>query len=150
MAIDRERAQVYAAERAAFEGTTIEEIIPFPEVVAAADRLTSSSTWPMGRIKVVAARSDASTSTTVWRPPDPPTVRITRPQQTLGTLVHEMAHVLAGRDAGHGAQFRRAHLDITSALLGDDAAGWLEEAYRAHRLDIGERCWPRCTLGIAL
>ena len=150
MAIDRERAQVYAAERAAFDGTTIEEVIPFAEVVAAADRLTSSSTWSMGRIEVVAARADASTSTTVWQPHDSPTVRITRPQQTLGTLVHEMAHVLAGRDAGHGPQFRRAHLDITSALLGDDAAGWLDEAYRAHGLDIGERRWPKCNLGIAL
>lgn len=150
MAVDHERAQVYAAERAAFEGTTIEEIIPFADVVAAADRLTSSSTWSMGRIKVVAARTDASSSTTVWRPHDPPTVRITRPQQTLGTLVHEMAHVLAGRDAGHGPKFRRAHIDITSALIGDDAAEWLDEAYRTHGLSIGERRWPRCTLGIAL
>jgi hypothetical protein len=147
---DNQRAQVYAAENAAFDGTSIETIVDFAELTALAERVTDSGWWPLGRLVVKQARSDASTSTTVWRPGQPPEVRITRPQQTRGTLVHELAHVLAGRDAGHGPLYRSAHLSVAESALGAEPAMWLEQAYRDFGLTIGPARWPRGSSAIAL
>ncbi|MGB1381572.1 MAG: hypothetical protein ACPG7T_06820, partial [Ilumatobacteraceae bacterium] len=51
------------------------------------------------------------------------------PQWTPVTLNHELAHVLAGIDFGHGPEFRRAHVDIVSVALGEEEGGWLLDAY---------------------
>ena len=147
---DRERAQVYAAENAAFEGTSIESIVDFADLTALAVRVTSNDWWPSPPPIVKQARNDASTSTTVWRVGQPPEVRITRPQQTRGTLVHELAHVLAGRNAGHGSLYRSAHLTVAESALGSEPAGWLGQAYRDFGLTIGPARWPRGSGAIAL
>lgn len=147
---DRDRAQVYAAEVAAFEGTSFETIDSFDSLVVAARRATQAFWWPVPELEIVESRVDARSSTTSWRLGNVPTIRLARPQQTLATLSHELAHVLAGSDAGHGAVFRRAHLDVTSAVIGADGAAWLSDAFVAFGLPIGQRTWPEPPSGIAL
>ena len=61
---------------------------------------------------------------------------------TRATVLHELAHVLAGVGDGHGPIFRRAHVDLVGYALGVDEAGWLLDAYSAVDLDPGERTWP--------
>ena len=44
--VDRGRAEVYAAELAAYDGTELEAVVAFDELVALADRVTSEAWWP--------------------------------------------------------------------------------------------------------
>ena len=71
-----------------------------------------------------------------------PVVRLAAPQLTPATLVHELAHVLAGVGAGHGPVFRRAQVDLARFVFGDAEAGWLLDSYRAMGLRPGRRAWP--------
>ena len=147
---DRDRAQVYAAESAAFEGTSIEMVASFDSLVGVARRVTEAIWWPVPGVVIVESRGDARSSTTTWRTGQMPTIKLARPQRTLATLSHELAHVLAGSSAGHGPDFRRAHLDVTAAAIGADGAGWLADAFAAFGLPVGQRSWPEPTSGIAL
>jgi hypothetical protein len=58
-------------------------------------------------------------------------------------LVHELAHALAGVGSGHGAVFRRAHVDLAGYAFGETEAVWLLDAYAAMRLAPGERAWAQ-------
>ena len=63
---------------------------------------------------------------------------------TPATLVHELAHALAGVAAGHGPAFRRAHVDLVGYVFGDTEAGWLLDAYAQMGLEPGSaRGGPR-------
>jgi len=62
---------------------------------------------------------------------------------TPATLVHELAHVLAGVGSGHGPAFRRAHVDLTGYAFGNTEAEWLLEAYAAMHLTPGPRAWSQ-------
>ena len=139
---DRGREAVYAAEVAAFEGTSRETVVPFDELRALARIVTTAAWWPCGDTEVAPARRDASSSSTRQRGSAAPVVRLAAPQMTPATLLHELAHVLAGLDAGHGERFRRAHIDLVGFVFGDDEAGWLLDAYAAVGLIPGERRWP--------
>lgn len=141
MTADLGRAAVYAAEIAAFEGTSYESITPFHELLGLGRLITAAPWWPHGEIEIVPARSDASSSWTRQRAGGPPVVRLAAPQMTPATLVHELAHVLAGVGSGHGELFRRAHVDLAGYAFGDQPATWLVDAYRAMELDRGERTW---------
>lgn len=143
MTIDDGRAAVYAAEIAAFEGTSYEALTAFDELVALAHMVTTASWWPHGDIPVVRARADASSSSARQRGEDRPTVRLAAPQMTPATLVHELAHVLAGVGSGHGPAFRRAHVDLTGYAFGSTEAVWLVEAYAAMQLAPGHRAWSQ-------
>lgn len=136
------REAVYAAEIAAFEGTSYESVTHLTELVALAERISAGEWWPHGPTAVVAARRDAGSSSTRQRPGEPPVVRLAAPQMTPATVVHELAHVLAGVGAGHGPTFRRAHVDLTRVAFGAEPARWLVDAYRAMELPIGTRSWP--------
>ena len=139
---DRGRQAVYAAEIAAFEGTAYESIVDFDELVVIADRIAASTWWPHGHVRVVRARRDAASSSTRQRGSAAPVVRLAAPQMTPATVLHELAHVLAGVDSGHGPAFRRAHVDVVGYALGDTEAGWLLDAYAAVGLPPGDRAWP--------
>lgn len=143
MTTDDGRAAVYAAEIAAFEGTSYEALTAFDELVALAHTVTTASWWPHGEIPVVRARADASSSSARQRGEDRPTVRLAAPQMTPATLVHELAHVLAGVGSGHGPVFRRAHVDLTGYAFGGTEAVWLVEAYAAMQLAPGPRAWSQ-------
>jgi hypothetical protein len=137
---DRGRTEVYAAELAAYEGTDLETIVPLADLVAAAHRLTSAPWWPPGRdVAVRPARRDARSSTTRWR--SSIVIHVAAEQATRATLVHELAHALAGASAGHGPVFRRAHVDLASAAFGGDRGAWLAAAYRVAGLTLGARTW---------
>jgi hypothetical protein len=142
MTADLGREAVYAAEIAAFEGTSYESLVPIADLHALAARVTGSTWWPHGDTKAVAARSDARSSSTRQRGGARPVVRLAAPQMTAATLVHEFAHVLAGLDAGHGPVFRRAHIDLVGFSFGEHEAGWLFDGYAAMDLAPGERRWP--------
>jgi hypothetical protein len=144
---DTGRAAVYAAEIAAFEGTSYESVVELGELQALATTITSAPWWPCGRVPVVAARADARSSSTRQRADDRPVVRLAAPQMTQATLVHELAHVLAGVGVGHGSAFRRAHVDLVHVAFGNAEARWLVDAYAAMDLAPGERAWPAPSIG---
>ena len=142
MTADVGREAVYAAEIAAFEGTSYETLTRFDQLVPLADRIVANAWWPHGPIRVVPARSDAASSSTRQRHGTVPVIRLASPQMTPATLVHEFAHVLAGVMHGHDAVFRRAHVDLAGAAFGDEPAGWLIDGYSQMGLDLARRTWP--------
>ena len=142
MSADTGRTAVYAAEIAAFEGTSYESITPFAQLVGLGRLVSSAAWWPHGEIDVVRARSNAGSSSTRQRGSGAPVVRLAAPQMTPATVIHEFAHVLAGVTSGHGELFRRAHIDLVGYAFGVTPAKWLLGAYAAVGLDPGRRNWP--------
>jgi hypothetical protein len=136
------REAVYAAEIAAFEGTCHETLVEFESLVVLARTVIEAPWWPCGEIAIVRARRDAGSSSARQRGSGNPVVRLATPQMTAATLLHELAHVLAGLGSGHGGPFRRAHVDLVGYTLGDLEAGWLLDAYAAMGLEPGTRAWP--------
>lgn len=160
---DRERAQVYAAELAAFDGTDLEAVVGVDAVAEAVRSIVRAGWWPRGDIAVREMRSDAKSSVTRCTSGDGAIVDIgiARPQATIATGAHELAHALAGVAHGHDAVFRRAHLDVVQAITNLDRLRGrgavhvlqLERAYAAAGLVVGERTWtppPRSGGAIAL
>lgn len=141
MNADIGREAVYAAEIAAFEGTSHEVLTSFSDLVALGAVVTSAAWWPHGQIEVVPARADAGSSSTRSRGVGAPVVRLAAPQMTPATLVHEFAHVLADVTHGHDDVFRRAHVDLAGYVFGDEPANWLLEGYAAMGLEPGRRLW---------
>ena len=139
--VDHGRAEVYAAELAAYEGTELEAVVGFDELVALADRMVTEPWWPRGRVTIRRARSDARSSAT--RHTSRAVIHLAAPQMTPATVIHELAHVLAGVEAGHGELFRRAHVDLASVAFGTGRGRWLADAYANARLSLGDRRWSR-------
>jgi hypothetical protein len=146
MSADIGREAVYAAEIAAFEGTSHESLAEFDDLLEVARVITAASWWPHGPIEVAPARADAGSSTTRQRSGGRPSIRLAAPQMTAATVVHEFAHVLAGVAHGHDAVFRRAHVDLVGHTLGDEPATWLLDAYAAIGLEPGLRTWSPPTI----
>ena len=150
MSADQDRAQVYAAELSAFDGTDLEAVVDIAELAAAIDDIVDGDWWCGPAVTVRAARCDARSSSARCGDGDSTTISIAPPQATLATAAHELAHALAGVAAGHGARYRRAHLDVVSAITnrdrstgrGDLHVAQLSAAYRAAGLAIGDRDWP--------
>jgi hypothetical protein len=140
-AVDRGRAQVYAAELTAFEGTDLEVIVELEELVALAGRVISEPWWSGGHVEITRARSHARSSVT--RQTSPPVIRLAAAQMTPETVIHELAHVLAGVVAGHGELFRRAHVDLATFAFGPERGSWLDAAYAGAGLSLGARHWPQ-------
>lgn len=141
MSADIGREAVYAAEIAAFEGTSFESVTPFVELLELAALIVGAGWWPRGEIEVVPARADAGSSSTRQRTGAAPVVRLAAPQMTPATVVHEFAHVLAEVGHGHDDVFRRAHVDLVGYAFGDEPAGWLLDGYAAMGLEPGRRSW---------
>ncbi len=139
---------MYAAELVAFEGTELEVVEPFEVVSAFVRSLVTGTWWPAGPVVVRRARQDARTSTTrAGGAGGIVEIRLSRPQCTRATAVHELAHALAGPAAGHGPMFRRAHVDVAAVVFGAERAGWLADAYVGVRLNLGARAWPEPSAG---
>lgn len=158
------RAEVYAAELAAFDGTDLESVRHIGDVVAAIDIVVGAEWWPGPAVEALAARRGARSSSArrtgatqsavppvcAVRPGGAVQIRIARNQATIATAAHELAHALAGVDHGHDRVFRRAHLDviavITNGAIGLSRGGLhvdqLRESYEGAGLDIGQRDWP--------
>jgi hypothetical protein len=147
---DAGRTAVYAAEVAAFDGTDLETVVGIEAVTAAAYRVVADPWWPGPRVEVRPARSDARSSSARDGAADRVVIRISAPQATIATVAHELAHALAGVDAGHGPRFRRAHLDVVAVITNPPGPGargalhvdQLAAAYAAAGLTVERRSWP--------
>jgi hypothetical protein len=140
---DRGREAVYAAEAAAFGGTTLEEPRRFAELRERANALIAGDWWRRaggGPADVVAARPSARSSSA--RNAARTVVRLPVGQLDEATLAHELAHVLAGVEHGHDERFRAAHVDVVAVLAGSRHAGALTGSYREFGLALAARTWP--------
>lgn len=147
MNADRGREAVYAAELAAFDGTSFDSAIAFDELLWLRNALQVSGWWPAGVIAVESARPDAQSSTTRLCDDGQQKIRIAAPQCTALTFAHEAAHVLAGVECGHGPLFRRAEIDVVAALFGSSPAVWLSKAFAQMDLRVANRTWQQPTDG---
>ncbi|MGA0322394.1 MAG: hypothetical protein ACO3M1_06385 [Ilumatobacteraceae bacterium] len=147
MNADIGREGVYAAELAAFGGTLADCEVGFDELLWIRNAICASLWWPAGDIDVERARSDARSSTTRAGDDGRARIRIAATQCTPLTLAHEVAHVLAGVDAGHGPRYRRAELDVVFAMFGSAEKQWLLDAFEAMDLEVADRSWPSPTEG---
>ena len=147
--MDSDRAAVYAAELAAFDGTDLELVVGAERLAAVVDRLTAGEWWPGPVVAVRPARSDARSSSTRCAASGA-TIRLADNQTTVATAAHELAHALAGVGAGHDGRFRAAYLDVIAVVTNLDPTDrrgplhvdQLAEAFAAHRLLVGPRNWP--------
>ena len=139
---DDDRSEVYAAELSAVGGTTLEQQVPLRELHDAAAAIVASAWWPTGPVAIRSARSDARSSRAQDRG-DQVEIRLAAGQHDMATLIHELAHALAGTAAGHGPIFRAAHLDLMSLMAQPADVEWLRLAYAAHGLKVGERRWEQ-------
>lgn len=150
MKLDDGRAEVYAAEVAAFEGTDLESMISFDVVAAAIEAVVDGGWWPAGRVRVVAARRDAHSSSARRLDGAITEIRLSAEQLTIGTAAHELAHALAGPGEGHSPVFLAAFLDVVAVITNLESADrrqdlhvmQLREALDAAGLVVGARQWP--------
>jgi hypothetical protein len=151
--MDAERSAVYGAELAAFDGTDLETVVGVERLGARLRAVVAGEWWPGPLIDVRAARADARSSTT--RCATVPSggravIRFAATQATVATAAHELAHALAGADAGHGPIFRTAYLDVIGVITNLDTTDrrhtlhvdQLATAFDEAGLMVGERRWP--------
>lgn len=154
MSIDRGRAEVYAAETAAFDGTDLERVREVAEIIGTIDAFAAGEWWPGPKVRAIATRADAASSC-ARAAGEIVEIRIAAPQATWATAAHELAHALAGIGAGHGPTYRRAMLDVvdefTNTVIGARRADLhvvqLTDAYQAAGLSLGWRRWPEPASG---
>lgn len=154
---DVDRAELYAAELAAFDGTDLEQQRPFDEIAAIIRAVVDTSGWwPGGPVDVRPGRSDARSSSTRCDAGDgagggaAAVVRLAEAQCTVATAAHELAHAVAGTGRGHDPIFRRAYLDVVAVMTNLDTTdrrhdlhvGQLTDAFAAFDLPVGSRTWP--------
>ncbi len=147
--MDCGRAEVYAAEAAAFEGTDLETIRPFDEVADAIERVVSLPWWPGADVRVTRARRDARSSS-ARSEGDRAVIRLASDQTTMATAAHELAHALAGPAAGHAPVFLAAYLDVIAVITNLDVSDrrrhlhveQLRRALEDAGLTVGARPWP--------
>lgn len=152
--MDAERAAVYAAELAAFDGTDLEQARSFDELHDLADEVVLGEWWSGPTVRLQRARVDARSSSTRCETHHDghqnARIRLAPAQMTVATVAHELAHALAGSGAGHDASFRAAYADviavITNVASTDRRRGLhveqLLDAFAAAGLDVGSRGWP--------
>ena len=144
------RAEVYAAETVAFDGTDLEVIRSFDEVSTVVTSVVEGSWWPGTPVRVVAARRDAASSSAREGADASTVIRLAADQTTIATAAHELAHALAGPAAGHSALFLAAYLDVIAVVTNLDSrdrrhrlhVDQLREALVAAGLVVGARAWP--------
>lgn len=144
------RAEVYAAEAAAFEGTDLEVIRSFDDVSDVITSVVDGHWWPGPPVHVVATRRDATSSSARERADASTVIRLASGQTTIATAAHELAHALAGPGAGHSAVFLAAYLDVVAVVTNLDTrdrrhrlhVDQLRDALVTAGLVVGERRWP--------
>ncbi len=152
---DRGRAEVYAAERAAFDGTDLETVRTVDEIAAVIDEFVAGEWWPGPPVRVVAMKATAASSCAREVAGGDVEIRLAAPQATWATAAHELAHALAGIRWGHDGRYLRALLDvveeITNGPIGDRRGqlhvDQLSRAFAAAGLVVGQRTWPAATAG---
>ncbi len=148
MTEDRGRAEVYAAETAAFAGTDLETVRPFSDVAALIECVVQGEWWPGPPVRVRPARRDAASSS-ARHDAGETAIRFAAGQLTIATAAHELAHALAGPAAGHSPVFLVAYLDVVAVITNLDSRDrrhqlhveQLRRAVVAAGLAIGSRHW---------
>ncbi len=77
-------------------------------------------------------------------------IRLAPPQMTIATAAHELAHALAGPEAGHAPVFLAAYVDVVAVITNLDSrdrrhqlhVDQLRGAFGAAGLNVGRRQWP--------
>lgn len=148
--MDCGRSEVYAAEAAAFAGTDLEALRSFDEVAKMIEAVVRGTWWPGPEVRVVPARSDASSSSARESEGAGVVVRLAASQMTVATAAHELAHALAGPGAGHAPVFLTAYLDVVAVITNLDSldrrhrlhVDQLADAFDSAGLVVGNRRWP--------
>jgi hypothetical protein len=146
--MDAGRTAVYAAELAAFDGTDLESVRSVDAIIAVIDSVAGDAWWSGPEVRAVAMRADAESSC-ARLVEGFVEIRLATPQATWATAAHELAHALAGIEAGHGPVYRCAMLDVvevvTNTAVGERRGrlhvAQLADAYRSAGLRIGDRRW---------
>jgi hypothetical protein len=152
-AADAGREAVYAAELDAFDGTDLETVVGFDDIVGICAQVTRGPWWPGPTIELRRARADSGSSSARCVPTAGGAhmvVRIAASQTTRATIAHELAHALAGVEAGHGPRFRRALLDVVLVLTNASSTDrrarlhhdQLAKSFEVFGLPVAERRWP--------
>ncbi|MGE5211964.1 MAG: hypothetical protein ACM3MM_11925 [Acidobacteriota bacterium] len=144
------RAEVYAAEAAAFDGTDLELVRSFEEVSSVIAAVAERPWWPGPPVHVVAARRDAVSSSARERADASTVIRLAAEQSTIATAAHELAHALAGPREGHSPVFLAAYLDVVAVVTNLDSrdrrhrlhVDQLHDALITAGLVVGARTWP--------
>jgi hypothetical protein len=150
--VDTDRSGVYAAELAAFDGTDLETVVEFDALRRRVSSVTAGEWWTGPGVDVRRARVDAHSSSArcgASASDDTVVIRLAAGQVTLATAAHELAHALAGPARGHGAEFRRAYLDVIAVITNVDPfdrrrtlhVDQLTAAFDSFGLHIGDRWW---------
>ena len=150
MTRDCGRAEVYAAELAAFDGTDLEVVRSFGEIEALIAAVVAGPWWPGPPVRVVAARRDSMSSSARDLGHDGTVIRLAAGQLTVATAAHELAHALAGPASGHSSGFLAAYLDVVAVITNLDSCDrrhrvhvdQLRNALAAVGLAPGARTWP--------
>jgi hypothetical protein len=144
------RAEVYAAEAAAFDGTDLERVCSFDEVSSVIADVVGGPWWPGTPVRVVAARRGAVSSSAREDSDAGTVIRLAAEQTTIATAAHELAHALAGPGEGHSPVFLAAYLDVVAVVTNLDSrdrrhrlhVDQLRDALVAAGLVVGARAWP--------
>jgi hypothetical protein len=124
--------------------------VGFDEVAAAIRDVIDGPWWSGPAVTVRAARSDArSSSARCAAGGESTTISIASDQATIATAAHELAHALAGPEAGHDELFRAAYLDVLAVMTnrsfvdrrGDLHVRQLRTALAGAGLEVGPRRW---------
>ncbi len=150
MTRDCGRAEVYAAEAAAFDGTDLETVRTFADVSATIAAVVDSHWWPAPPVRVVPARRDASSSSARRVAGASTVIRLAAEQLTIATAAHELAHAIADPAEGHSPVFLAAYLDVVAVITNLDSldrrhrlhVDQLRDALAATGLVVGCRAWP--------
>ena len=141
---DGDRQRVYDAEDGAFLDTTYAAPLGERGCRWLVARLAAAPWWTAQGLPapvVRAARADSTRSTTVVAG-DQVQLRIGPGMDQAHVLSHELGHVLATANAGHGPRYRAGHLDVASVLLGRSGADRLAVHYARAGLQVAGRRWP--------
>lgn len=138
---DNQRSKVYAAERASGL-CKFEQTIPDAElqqwVNAVLDRRVIRSRWGARTVEVkrTSGRGGATAHGT-WR------INASPGSRNEYVMLHEIAHILTPRDAGHGPAYCGVLLFLVRNVLGKEAHAALLAAMRKHRVKRSNSAIPR-------
>lgn len=124
----RQRKRVYAAEDECPEGFRFRSIA---EIRSWVRSIVQSDAWVKnnGPVEVrVLSNGDRDASEAIW----PDAIWIADSMRTQKTVLHELAHLLAGKGTGHGKEFVAAYLVLAASFWGHVYVDHLQRAFKRH------------------
>lgn len=135
MSRDADRQRVYDAERFAFEGTPLADVISEGDLQAHYSEVLGHESWAWGEVEIRSARSDMTRAGGFAQGH---AVFTSAARQKRSIVSHELAHVvchdLGDRGPSHGRVFRSEHVLLVGRIFGPHYAALLASAYSSHGL----------------